>query len=177
MQTYTFEKTEDDIIGTRVGSVHPKTKGLFINETDKGYGCTAIMGDFRLPLSILSSYDFFEYYKEETQEYYRIHIVEDMLFGNPMPDPAPLKIRHKAWPGMDKAEIREEMLEERAQAIKKAIKRVHAERAREEAERLRKIQEKKDRKEVKDSFYLEFGSEEDAILAALKQEFGDDFEL
>ena len=167
--TYEFSKKAGKLIAKRTEPAHEKTRGLFIHGNKTSYGSTGVFPDWELPLQAASSYDFFEYFDGNDGEYYRVQM-KDILAGGDI-EPEMLPVRHPAWPGKSKREIRRDKLAVRKRAVAKAIEQERARRKREEQERLRREQEAQWAGEVDGEIEDEFGSIDDEIAAALKEEF------
>ena len=168
MTTYQFSERNGMFFAERLDK-GVASKGLFITERQNGYGASGVFADWELPAGIemVRPPAFFEYHRPDTGEYYRLEMA-DVVFDVPMPDPAPLAVRHTAWPGMDAAEIRAEMLAKRRRAIAKAVERAKQRKAYEaEQERLR-AEEERLRAEIAAELDSE-ESEEDAIARALRE--------
>lgn len=168
------------LLCTRTQPAHEQTRGLFIDDHDRGYGASGVTGDWVMPANAVNSFGFFEYLRGNTQTYHRILVPEILTAidaGRAVEDPPALDVRHAAWPGMDRREIELEILERRQRAIEDALRRAREKKAREERERLRREQEARWRAEVEAEIEREYGPLEAQIIEALEAEFGPGFRV
>ena len=166
MTTYQFSERNGMFHAERVDK-SIASKSLFVTERGNGYGASGVFPDWELPAGIemVRPPAFFEYHRPDIGEYYRIDMA-DVVFDVPMPDPAPLAVRHTAWPGMDAAEIRAEMMARRRRAIAKAIERAEQRKAYEAEQARLRAEEERLRAEIAAEMDSEM-SEEEAIRQAL----------
>ena len=163
--TYRFDKTGQSV---SIHEIEPLegTRGILIHENPHGYGSTGVFDHAMFPTHALSGFDFFEYQKGETGEYFRVPL-EDIVFGQAIVDPKPLEVRHAAWPGRDATEIKIDLQRQRARKIAKAIEQAKARQKREVEDRLRRAQEAKLEKKIADELEAEEGSVDAEIAQRL----------
>ena len=168
MATYLFSERDGMFHAERVDKTIA-SKSLFVTERSNGYGASGVFPDWELPagIAMVRPPAFFEYHRPDIGEYYRIDMA-DVVFDVPMPDPAPLAVRHTAWPGMDAAEIRAEMLARRRRAIDKAIERAKQRKAYEAEQARLRAEEERLRAEIAAEMDSE-ESEDEAIARALRE--------
>ena len=150
---------------------HPGTEGLFISdnpETGRS-GATGVANDWDLPRATYSSQDFFEFRRGDDPDTYYRHMLNVMPELSQEPkqivDPDPIPVRHRHWPGIDRAEIEAEEAKRADKLIRAALDRA----ARLRAYRARQAQYKAAEDELRKAVRLDYEQEHGLVTDRIRE--------